>query len=97
MGCFQSMAHCSGDCPVRHGSVLGGEVAAVSAVARFRSFESCGTQVIASAAADLGDKFACKERVLDALTEIMKFETDPVFAKLAQRRFLDLMNKEEAA
>lgn len=30
------------------------------------------------------------DRVLDALTDIMKFETDPVFAKIAQRRFLDL-------
>jgi hypothetical protein len=31
MGCLQSMAHRSGDCPVRHGSVLGGEVVAMSA------------------------------------------------------------------
>lgn len=69
----------------------------MSAVARFRSFESCETASIASAVADLGDKFASRERVLDALTEIMKFETDPVFAKLAQRRFLDLTDKEEAA
>lgn len=69
----------------------------MSAVARFRSFESCETAAVASAVADLGDQLACKERVLNALTEIMKFETDPVFAKLAQRRFIDLMNKEEAA
>lgn len=34
------------------------------------------------------------DRVLDALTDIMKFETDPVFAKLAQRRFLDITDKE---
>ena len=66
----------------------------MSAVARFRSFESCETAAVASAVADLGDQLACKERVLNALTEIMKFETDPVFAKLAQRRFLDLTNKE---
>lgn len=33
---------------------------------------------------------AARDRVLDALTDIMKFETDPAFAKLAQRRFLDL-------
>lgn len=38
-----------------------------------------------------GDDF---ERVLSALTEIIKFETDPVFAKLAQRRFLDITDKE---
>lgn len=48
------------------------------------------TFAIASAAADLDDHHACRERVLDALTEIMKFETGPVFAKSAQRRFLDL-------
>lgn len=66
----------------------------MSAVARFRSFESCETAAVASAVADLGDQLACKERVLNALTEIMKFETDPVFAKLAQRRFLDLTDKE---
>lgn len=47
-------------------------------------------RAVAIAAADLDDRHACRERVLDALTEIMKFETDPAFAKVAQRRFLDL-------
>src|SRR5690606_29281419 len=37
---------------------------------------------------------AARDRVLDALKEIIKFETDPVFAKLAQRRFLDITDGE---
>lgn len=49
---------------------------------------------LALAIASLDDRHACKERVLSALTEIIKFDTDPVFAKLAQRRFLDITDKE---
>lgn len=52
------------------------------------------TFAVASAVADLDDRHACRERVLDALTDIMKFETDRVFAKIAQRRFLDITDKE---
>ena len=49
---------------------------------------------LALAVASLDDRHACKERVLSALEDIIKFETDPVFAKLAQRRFLDITDKE---
>lgn len=49
---------------------------------------------LALAVASLDDRHACKERVLSALTEIIKFETDPVFAKLAQRRIISLTSPE---
>lgn len=49
---------------------------------------------LALAVASLDDRHACKERVLSALTEIVKFETDPVFAKLAQRQIISLTNPE---
>lgn len=49
---------------------------------------------LALAVASLDDRHACKERVLSALTEIIKFETDPVFAKLAQRQIISLTNPE---
>lgn len=48
----------------------------------------------ALAVASLDDRHACKERVLSALTEIIKFETDPVLAKLAQRRIISLTSPE---
>lgn len=49
---------------------------------------------LALAVASLDDRHACKERVLSALTEIIKFETDPVFAKMAQRRIISLTSPE---
>lgn len=48
----------------------------------------------ALAVTSLDDRHACKERVLSSLEDIIKFETDPVFAKLAQRRFLDITDGE---
>lgn len=45
---------------------------------------------IAGAVAALGDEHACRQRVLAALEEIIKFDDDREFAKAAQRRFLDL-------
>ena len=36
-----------------------------------------------------------RTRLLDAYEQIMKFEPDPIFAKLAQRRVLELVNPPE--
>lgn len=39
---------------------------------------------------------ARSERVLDALIDIIQFDTDRAFASLAQRRFCDLTDRKEA-
>lgn len=49
---------------------------------------------LALAVPSLDDRHACKERVLSALEDIIKFETDPVLAKLAQRRIISLTSPE---
>lgn len=45
---------------------------------------------LASAVAALDDRHACRHRVLGALEEILKFDSDPRFREAARSRYLDL-------
>ena len=51
---------------------------------------------IARAAASLGDRHACRERVLDALRDILQFDADPELRAASRRRYLDLTDERNA-
>lgn len=45
---------------------------------------------VAVAAAALGDRHACRRRVLDALETLMQFDSDPGLRREVRSRYLDL-------
>ncbi|WP_019170717.1 hypothetical protein [Pseudaminobacter salicylatoxidans] len=51
---------------------------------------------IASAAADLGDKLACRLRVLETLETIMQFDSDAALRAQVRRRYCDLTSDERS-
>lgn len=54
-------------------------------------------RTIAVAAADLGDEYACRVRVLEALETIMQFDRDPALRAQARRRYCDLTEQKDQA
>lgn len=52
---------------------------------------------IVSAVADLDDRHACRDRVLAAIEDILKFDSDPELRAAATRRFHDIHDERERA
>lgn len=52
---------------------------------------------VATAVADLDDRHACRDRVLAAIEDILKFDIDPELKAAARRRYHDIHDERARA
>lgn len=54
-------------------------------------------RAIATAVASMDDRHACRDRVLAAIEDILKFDSDPELKAVAHRRYHDIHDERSRA